>query len=212
MNRRPYLPVLLSLIFATSGTLGGTAHGQDKQEKPAPQVDMATMMARARQFTTPGEHHKELARFLGTWDTEMRITMPGAGMPPEKGTAKVTWLMDGYWLQSHGEGTLMGRPVQSFMILGYDNFKHSYRMMTVGTADTAMLVSEGDMDPGGKALLTYGTLDEYLTGEHDKMVKYVWRFLSEDEMVLEIHDLPIGENNTKVVEMRYRRAKEGGQS
>jgi hypothetical protein len=63
------------------------------------------------------------------------------------------------------------------------------------------------MDPSGKALITYGTIDEYLTGEHDKMVKYVWRFLSEDKIVLEVHDLPIGENNAKVVELTFTRQK-----
>ncbi len=55
--------------------------------------------------------------------------------------------------------------------------------------------------------MSYGTIDEYLTGEHDKMVKTVWRFISDDKMVLEIHDLPIGENNTKVVEITYTRKK-----
>ena len=50
-------------------------------------------------------------------------------------------------------------------------------------------------------------LDEYLTGEHDKMVKYAWRFLSPDEMVLEVHDLHIGEQDTMVLETRYRRVQ-----
>ena len=47
-----------------------------------------------------------------------------------------------------------------------------------------------------------------MTGEHDKMVKSVWRFVSDDEMKLEVHDLPIGEDNTQVFEIRYRRRKE----
>jgi hypothetical protein len=64
-----------------------------------------------------------------------------------------------------------------------------------------MTHAEGDMDPSGNTLIAYGTLDEYLTGEHDKMVKYVWRFQSPTRIVLEVHDLPIGENNTKVVEV-----------
>jgi hypothetical protein len=48
--------------------------------------------------------------------------------------------------------------------------------------DTAMLHAEGDMVPDGKALILYGPLDEYLTGEIAKMVKYVWRFASPDKM------------------------------
>jgi len=89
--------------------------------------------------------------------------------------------------------------------MGYDNFKQSYVITTVTNMDTAMLRSEGDLTPDGRALIAYGTLDEYLTGEHDKMVKYVWRFNSPGEMVLEVHDLPIGETNTKVVEITFRR-------
>ena len=54
--------------------------------------------------------------------------------------------------------------------------------------DTAMVHSEGDMDQTGKTLLTYGTLDEYLTGEHDKMVKYIWRFQSPTRIVFEVND------------------------
>jgi len=73
--------------------------------------------------------------------------------------------------------------------------------------DTAMNRMEGDMDPSGKSLLLYGTLDEYLTGEHDKMVKYVYRFDSADRITLEVHDLPIGEHNTKVVEWIFERVK-----
>ena len=62
------------------------------------------------------------------------------------------------------------------------------------------------------ALVTYGTIDEYLTGEHDKMVKYVWRFRGDDAMTFEVHDLPIGESNTKVVEVTFKRKTEPGES
>ncbi len=63
------------------------------------------------------------------------------------------------------------------------------------------------MDPSDKVLVSYGTLDEYLTGENDKMVKYLWRFTGPDELVLEVYDLPIGEKNNQVIEVRFRRRK-----
>jgi hypothetical protein len=169
--------------------------------------DMAAMMAKAKQFTQPGEHHKELERFVGRWNTETRITMVGHDAPAEKGTAEFSWLMPGRWLKGETTGTVMGMPFDGFSITGYDNFKQSYVTTMVGNFDTAMIRAEGDMDPSGKALLLYGTLDEYLTGEHDKMVKTVWRFPSADKLVQEVHDLPIGEENTKVFEVVYTRAK-----
>lgn len=174
-------------------------------QKPGEEVDMKTMMERARQFTQVGPEHELLQRFVGEWRTEQRITMMGAETEPEVGRSSCAVLLDPRWVRCQGSGSMMGMPMETFLIVGYDRFKKSYVTASLGTMDTALLTSEGDLDPSGKALITYGTLDEYLTGEHDKMVKYVWRFLSADEILMEIHDLPIGETNTKVVEMRYLR-------
>lgn len=167
--------------------------------------DMAAMMKTAQKFTEPGENHRVLERFLGRWKTETRITMPGFEAPPETGVVEYSWLMKGRWLQSESQGNFMGMPTQGFSIMGYDNFKMSFVTCTVKSMDTAMLTSEGDLDPSGKALITYGAMDEYLTGEHDKMVKYVWRFISDSEILFEVHDLPIGEQHSQVMEVRFRR-------
>jgi uncharacterized protein DUF1579 len=174
------------------------------QQQPG-QSEMAAAMAKAKRFTQPGEAHKMLDRFLGTWTTEVRMFGMGKATPPEKGSATFSWLMPGRWLKMESTGTMMGLPLQTFMLLGYDNFKQSYVSTNINSIDTAMTHAEGDVDPSGKALISYGTLDEYLTGEHDKMVKYVWRFQSPSQMALEVHDLPIGEANTKVVEITFRK-------
>jgi hypothetical protein len=191
-----------------------TARGANAQQTPAPapgaqpagMKEMAEMMAKARRYTQPGENHKALERFIGKWTTETRIFMAGKPTPPEKGTSEFSWLMPGRWLKHESNGMIMGQPMKTFLMLGYDNFKMSYVSSQVSSLDTAMTHAEGDMDPGGKALAMYGTLDEYTTGEHDKMVRYVWRFPSADRMILEVHDLPIGENNTKVIEVVFTRA------
>jgi hypothetical protein len=168
-------------------------------------ADMKAAMEKAKRFTQPAEAHKILDRFLGKWTTETRFFMGAKPTPPEKGTAEFSWLMKGRWLKSEFSGSMMGLPMQGVMLMGYDNFKQSYVITNVSSLDTAMTHAEGDMDPGGKALIAYGTLDEYLTGEHDKMVRYVWRFASPERLVFEVHDLPIGEANTKVVEVVFNK-------
>ena len=169
--------------------------------------ELADGMAAATDYTQPGPHHELLGRFLGEWDTEMFVFMGGQKMGPMKGHATTEWLMDGRWVKSSGSSKMMGFEVEFFSLTGYDNFKRSYVTTTVSSMDTAMNHAEGDVDPKTGALLLYGTVDEYLTGEHDKMVKTVWRFPSDDERVMEIHDLPIGEENAKVIEVRYTRRK-----
>ncbi len=170
-----------------------------------PQVDIQAELAKAKKYTAPGENHKKLERFLGQWDTETRLMLPTGPSAPEKGTATYAWLMEGRWIRGESKGTMMGMPISTFSIIGYDNFKMSFVTATVNSFDTTLTTSEGDMDPSDKALVSYGTLDEYLTGENDKMVKYVWRFPGPDEMMLEVYDLPIGENNNQVIEIRFKR-------
>jgi hypothetical protein len=194
---------------ALLGALLFTPASPARQEGGGDAADMAAMMQRMQRFTQPGEQHEALERFLGSWDTQTRLFMGGQPTPPEKGTAEASWLMPGRWVQSRTSGTMMRMPIESFLLLGYDNVKRSYVASTVTSMDTAMNAAEGDMDPGGKALILYGTLDEYLSEpmEHDKMVKYLWRFPAEDELVLEVHDLAIGLEHTKVIEVRYTRRK-----
>jgi len=202
--RLPSLAAPLALLALLA--LGiARGHAQDAETDVDVEDAMAEAMARMQAMTQPGEHHELLERFLGTWETESRVTMMGADGPGSKGETTFSWLLEGYFLQSRGTGSLMGMPIESFAIFGYDNFKQSFCVTMVDTMDTDMLRAEGDVTRDGNALICYGTLDEYLTGEHDKMVKYVWRFRGDDEFVLEIHDLPIGETGTKVVEQVYRR-------
>lgn len=180
------------------------------QAKPAApstpsQAEMAAVMERAKKYTQPGPSHQLLERFAGKWTTETQFFMAGKPTPAEKGAAEFSWQLPGRWMKAESTGAFLGRPARSFSLLGYDNFRHSYVMMAVSTMDTAMSHAEGDMDPEGKALILYGPQDEYLTGEIAKLVKYVWRFESKDAMVFEVHDLPIGESNTKVLQVRYTR-------
>lgn len=171
------------------------------------EMDMAAMMQKAEPYMKPGEHHKVLERFVGKWNTEARMFMGGQATPPERGTSEISWLMAGRWIQIRGKGSMMGMPLESFYLLGYDNFKMSYVCSGVTNFDTAMVRFEGDMTPDGKAIVSYGTVDEYMTGEHDKMSKCAWRFLDADTLVMEVHDFAIGEVDTKVFEIKYMRAK-----
>jgi hypothetical protein len=184
------------------------AHAASRAQDAAPSEAeaMAAMMAQAERYTRPGEEHAWLERLVGSWTTETRLFLGGKATPAVEGTAKTRWLMEGRWLQSEASGSLMGAPFQAVTVFGYDNFKQSYVAMQVTSMDTAMYTAEGDLTPGGDTLILYGTVDEYLTGEHDKMVKLVYRMLSEDAYVMEVHDLPIGEENTKVIEVRYERS------
>lgn len=193
-----------ALALAIALPVSIVANPQDGADEPSGE-SMAEMMQKAQKLMAPGPHHEKLKPMLGDWETSFHLVQGDTVLPGSKGTAKISWLFDGRWLKVEGSSSMMGMPYEYFYIFGYDNFKKSYVAASVSTMDTALHTNEGDLTQHGDALISYGTIDEYLTGEHDKMVKSVWRFISDDEMVMEIHDLPIGEKNTKVVEIRYTR-------
>lgn len=205
MHFAPLALFVVTTLCAAFGTSSaGSPVGQDPQDKGG---EMAAMMAKAKKFTSPGPHHKQLEPMIGSWTTETRGFVGGKALPPEKGEAEFHWAMKDRWVEGTWKGTLMRMPIEGLLVMGYDNFKQTYVYTQVTNMDTAMIRTEGRTDPATKSIVTYGTLDEYLTGEHDKALKIIWRFPSADSLMLEVHDLAIGENNTKVFEVAYTRKK-----
>jgi hypothetical protein len=208
--------LVLTLLAMGSGAWVSMAAVQDKakgatQEGPkplAPQFDPAGMQ-KYMEMCTPDFHHKKLGDWLGAWDTETRIWEGGPGSKPmvSKGTATFEWLAENRWLQQKTDGQMMGFPLRGFGLLGFDKYKQKYVGSWCDSMTTTLLHFEGNFDRTDKTLLLYGSMDEPMSGEHDKCVKYVWRLADKDKMVFEVHDLPIGEENTKVVEITYTRKK-----
>lgn len=166
-------------------------------------------MARWMQTCKAGPPHERLVELLGKYDTVTRISM-GPSQPPMelKGSGEFSWLTEGKWLQMKWAGTMMnGKPGTTLWVLGYDNFKERYVTTMVDSMQTCMNSASGHFDGSGDNLILWGTIDEPGTPEQDKQVRYIYRGFGKDAFVFEIHDMMIGESNTKVVEIAFTRKK-----
>jgi hypothetical protein len=191
-------------LAVAAGTWLG-AGGRAAEAQPAkPDLVQATQ-EKTRRFSEPGPHHKVLERFLGKWQSETRFYVLDTTTTPEKASAEFSWLIEGRWLKASWSGAFGGQPAEGFLLIGYDNFKQNYVLTAVTSLDTRMSRTQGDLD--GDALLTYGTFDRYATGESDQMVKQVWRFVSPDKIVFEVHDLGQREPHDKILETTYTRVR-----
>jgi hypothetical protein len=169
---------------------------------------MEEMMARMAEAAKLGPHHQALAAYVGTWDVEVAMVMPGSPASRSKGTAHYEWVIDGRWLSQRITGELMGQPTESFSILGYDNYAKNHVVVTVSSMDTAMNMARGlVVDPTNKVTAVYGTLDEYTTGEIHKPYKVVFRNISADRHAMEVWDLGIGDAGAKVLEYTFNRRR-----
>lgn len=175
-------------------------------KQPTPE-EMEALVEAYMKTTQPSKHHKWLEQLLGEWRTTSTVWMAGPDGPPTKseGSAKFSWAVPGKWLRQEWEGTMMGTPMTGFGVLGYDNFKKKFVGSWFDSLSTALLTFEGLLDKSGKVLNQWGPMDEPMTGEHDKTVRYTTRFVGPDKFIFEIHDLAIGGDATKVIEMEYAR-------
>jgi hypothetical protein len=166
-------------------------------------------MARWMLTCKPGPAHARLAELLGTYEIVTRIRM-GEGQPALelKSRGEFSWLVEGKWLQLRYTGTMMdGQPGSGLWLLGYDNFKERYVTTMVDSMQTCMNSASGHFDASGDHLFLWGTIDEPMTPEQDKQVKYAYRNFGGDTFSVEVHDMMIGEANTKVVELAFTRKK-----
>lgn len=190
------------LSFAAFALLAAPAlFGQP--DAPDPQE----MMKLWEKYSTPDEHHEALGRLIGEWDYEARVVLAGMESS-DKGTSSCRWVVPDLWVGCENQGTFMGKPYYSFHLNGFDKFKKNWVVATVDSSNSALNVTSGVVvDPSGKVESLYGTIDEFLTGEHDKPIRVVRRWISGDKYELDIWDLGIGETGQVVLKFAFTRKK-----
>ena len=162
-------------------------------------------MKKAEAASTPGIAHQALEPLVGEWNVEVKTWMtPDAPPVASKGTAKSNWTLKGRFVQQEFSGDFMGQPFHGISFTGYDNVREKYRSVWIDDMSTTMVVSEGDADDDGKVITLGGSYACAMTGEKDKATTQIYRILSHDRHVFEMHDPARGENS-KVMEITYIR-------
>jgi hypothetical protein len=198
----------IALVALSAVAFAQEKHATGKQESKA-NPDTQEMMKKWMDAASPGAHHKALEHFIGKWDLASKMWMEGPGKPPSqaKGTSEVKWILGGRYTLEEMKGEIMNMPHIGMGITGYDNFKKQYVSLWIDNMSTAMFNTLGAFDASGKILTSTGKMDEPMTGETDKTVKYVVQIVDKDKHIFSIYDLPGTPNEFKVVEITYTRKK-----
>jgi len=196
--------IVSTLVLA--GTLAaGFALAEDKSSAAKSDPKAEEMMKKMETAGTPGSAHKGLDALVGDWNMEVKLWMDPAAPPTvTKGTAKSTWAMKGRFVQQEFNGEFMGKPFRGLSFTGYDNTKGKYDSVWIDDMHTAMYTFEGDAAEGGKVITLEGKYDCPLTGEKDKASKEIYRIISRDKHIFEMHD-PSKGANSKTMEITYTR-------
>lgn len=196
------------LLLLTVAFVGSTVNAQTKDNTKAQPASQEEMMKRWQEAATPGEPHKALSTMIGSWETNASTWM-APDQPPmvSKGSSVNSSVLDGRFVKQEFSGDMMGMPMLGIGYTGYDNTKKEYVGVWIDNTSTAMYTLQGTLDKSGKVLTMLGTMDDPMTGERNKKVKYVTTFVDADNHAFEMHDLSIKGKNQKVVEIKYTRKK-----
>jgi hypothetical protein len=187
---------MIPSLFATHFLLASS-----EQPKQGPGEIMAEMMRKGEELATPNEQHALLSRMCGSWKTTSVVL----GTEPQYGQAEGKMILGNRFLEIEYTGTFLSLPLEGTMLLGYDNYKHKFSAVFLDNLGTSIRTAEGTLDQSGTMISFYGTMDEWMTDEHDKAVLYTFRLVDENSFELEVHDLSIVPGDTKAIAVQFQR-------
>ena len=156
---RSRVTLAIALLFVCSAALA--QHGHDEKK---PGMDPAAMEAMMK-AGTPGDAHRKLDAFTGSWTAKVRMWMaPGAEPMTMDGSAESRWVLDGRYVEERFKGTFMGAPFEGVSYSGYDNVKKQYWATWMDSMSTAIFVTTGTMSDA-KTFNYTGTMTDPMTGK-----------------------------------------------
>lgn len=179
---------------------GGNKPGQTPPAKPP---EAAHDAQAEMQDAMPGPIHQHMTKCVGEFTTKTK--MSGMGMPAEEttGTAKITMSLDGRFLVTEEEGTMMGMPFKSTKISGYNNAAKRFEGVWMYTMSTGMLTMTGSSDDNGKSITWKGT---YVEADGEHTLKVTTKHIDADTFVETLSHAD-GQEEGPVMETTYTRKK-----
>jgi len=130
-----------------------------KTETPPPAtavVDSATMMKNWQAFMTPGEVHKMMASWNGTWKADITTYEPGKPAAKTTGTAVNKMILGGRYQETVNTATMMGMPFEGRGLLGYNNATKMFESAWVDNMGTGVMKMTGSWDAATKSVTLTG--------------------------------------------------------
>jgi hypothetical protein len=197
------------LVLVLTLTASNESFGQEKKKSPKKVPSQEEMMKAWTESMTPGPQHKMLEESVGTWDAEVKMWMNGPTGEPtvSKGTSENKMVFGGRYLQQDFTGDMMGQPFVGTGFTGYDNFKKKYVGFWIDNMSTGMSTMTGTLDKDGKSVTMWGKMDDPMTGQKDKKIKYTTRFSDKDTQVFESYDVTAFGDKKPTMVITYKRRK-----
>jgi len=196
-----------TLVFALGTSAALYAESMDK----TPMTDQ-TMMMQMMKLGSPGEHHKMLDVFAGTWNLTVTSKMaPNAPAQTMTGTSEKKWILGNRFIEEKVQGTSdakMGMPpFEGMGILGYDNIRHEYVSLWMDNMMTGVMEGESKYNPQTKMFTEKGSVSCPMTGEKRRKFRGVVTVIDNNHYTYDMYMMDKHGNEFKSMSIDYQRAQ-----
>lgn len=177
--------------------------GKEKMEMP----DSATMMKNWQDYMTPGDMHKMMAKWDGTWNGDITMWMaPGEPEQKATGTAVNKMIMNGLYQENTHTGDMMGMPFNGKGTVGYDNHEKQFVSSWIDNMGSGIMIMKGPWDDATKTMTLKGKMIDPGT-KMETAVKETFKIIDDNTQEMEMFvSLPDGAE-FKTMNIKYSRKK-----
>lgn len=215
MNLRASV-VVVCVVGALQASIAGVSQARQeraKPEKPAQSPaqptpeEMQKMQEQAMAEMAPVKEHERLAGLAGSWKMKVSFNPePGAPKITSEGKAEAKMVLGGRFLKLESSGEMMGIPVESLTMFGFDRRFGKYTLVGYDTMGTYYVEAAGAFDEATSSMTLSGTNYE-TTLKQDLPFRFVVKLVGSDEWHQTlVFDMP-GMGEMTVVEIVYTRVK-----
>lgn len=156
-------------------------------------------------YMTPGEIHKMIASWDGTWEGDAKMWMaPGQEPTTTKTTSVNKMILGGRYQESRVSGNFNGMPLEGISIVGYDNAKKKLINTWIDNFGTGLMYMEGTWDPASKTMEFKGKGLDPMIGKEIPMRQTI-KIVDDKTQLMEMYSTPEGGTEMKSMEITMKR-------
>ncbi|HSN61831.1 MAG TPA: DUF1579 domain-containing protein [Ferruginibacter sp.] len=189
----------------TAVTADTTTASTETTNETYPVLDSATMMKNWMAYMAPGDVHKMIASWDGTWDGEVTMWQaPGAPPQTSKSTAKNKTIFGGRYQVSNHTGNMMGQPFEGMSTLAYDNAKKVFISTWIDNMGTGIMTMQGPWDESTKSISFTGKSVDPSSGTGKEMdIRETVRIIDDKTQTMEMYGPGPDGKEFKMMEIKF---------
>ncbi len=184
-----------------------TKMGDSKMDGDMAMPDSATMMKNWQEYMTPGDVHKMMAKWDGTWNGEVTMWMhPGAPEQKSTSTAVNKMIMNGLYQQATHTGDMMGMPFTGMSTVAYDIHKKEFVSTWIDNMGSGIMVMNGPWDEATKTINMKGTMMDPGT-KSNTGIRETFQIIDDDTQEMKMYIMMPDGKEFNTMSIKYTRKK-----